>query len=141
MADKNAKGWSGIAAVGVATRWKPGHSANPGAKPKWFKTFQSLCREHSSEAFSVLTGIMNDPQARNSDRIIAAVEVLDRAWGKTRDRVDEEQVDVSRGPLDARAYLSDEELRTVNDISQRVQERILAERNASGSTREPGVDS
>lgn len=42
----------------------------------------ALAREHTRDAITTLTEVMNDPFAENRDRIRAAEQILDRGHGK-----------------------------------------------------------
>ena len=45
-------------------------------------TLSQICKEHAKAAVDVLIEIMNNPNAKDSDRITASVAILDRAYGK-----------------------------------------------------------
>jgi hypothetical protein len=45
-------------------------------------TIRALARTHTRDAFEVLREVMMDSEVTGSTRVIAAMAVLDRAWGK-----------------------------------------------------------
>lgn len=45
-------------------------------------TLSQLCKEHAKPAIKVLLEIMNNPEAKDADRITASIAILDRAYGK-----------------------------------------------------------
>lgn len=45
-------------------------------------TLAKLCKEHAKAAIDILVEVMNNPQAKDSDRITASIAILDRAYGK-----------------------------------------------------------
>lgn len=45
-------------------------------------TLSQLCKEHAKSAVEILIEIMNDKNAKDSDRITASIAILDRAYGK-----------------------------------------------------------
>jgi len=61
---------------------KPGYTGNPGGRPKMPPELREAIQGHSAKAVEVLAGILADPKARASDRIRAAEVILDRAWGR-----------------------------------------------------------
>lgn len=84
---------------GEATRFKSGaewrgnrhgrpRKPPPPAPPPPPKSVKQLAREKSIEAIELLVSVMNDPAARNRDRIGAANAILDRAFGKPTAQVE-----------------------------------------------------
>ena len=60
-----------------------GQVLNPGGRPKALVEIRDLARQHSPEAFARVLTLMrecNNPHVQ----LAAAQEVLDRAWGKSR---------------------------------------------------------
>jgi hypothetical protein len=51
---------------------------------------RKLARSRAAEALEVLAKIMNDEEVTASTRVIAAIEVIDRAWGKARPASDDD---------------------------------------------------
>lgn len=47
-----------------------------------FRSLDSLAREHTETAVSVIHEVMTDPFAENKDRLKAAEQILDRGHGK-----------------------------------------------------------
>lgn len=68
-----------------------GNSGNPTGRPKKKrdKTLQELCKTHSVEAINTLVTIMKSDEVKEADRIKAAKEVLDRAYGRPRQTVEQ----------------------------------------------------
>lgn len=61
---------------------KPGRSNNPNGRPKQPKEFKDIVKNNTVTAINAVIEIMNDPNAKGSDRIKAAEIVMDRAYGK-----------------------------------------------------------
>lgn len=51
------------------------------------KDLRQLFAEHAVNAFEVLLGVMNDPDATDKDKLVASRDLLDRAGYKAIDRV------------------------------------------------------
>lgn len=68
--------------VGVATRWKPGQSGNPGGVTNraLAEATRRLAREHAPDAMQRVIDLMRSPDDRVA--LAAANSVLDRALGK-----------------------------------------------------------
>jgi len=64
------------------TSFKPGQSGNPNGRPKEPKEFKELAKAKSLDALNVVINIMNNDEAKHSDRIKAAEMIIDRAYGK-----------------------------------------------------------
>lgn len=72
--------------------WKPGVSGNPRGRPKVAEEVRTLARAHGQRAFERLLELIDDPDPRVA--LMAAKEVLDRAYGKpaqTKDGDDEDK--------------------------------------------------
>ena len=78
--DKKPSANSTKTAPGVP--FKPGQSGNPNGRPKEPKEFKELAKARSLDALKVVIDIMNNYEAKHSDRIKAAEMIIDRAYGK-----------------------------------------------------------
>lgn len=66
-------------------RWKKGQTGNEkrtGGNRRGADHIRELARQWSQEAIRTLADIMMDEEADASDRVKAAIALLDRAWGK-----------------------------------------------------------
>ena len=61
---------------------KPGRSNNPSGRPKQPKEFKDIIKNNTVAAINAVIGIMNDEDAKPTDRLKAAEIVIDRAYGK-----------------------------------------------------------
>lgn len=68
--------------LGVATRFKPGQSGNPGGRSKRDRQLAELARVHTVDAIAALVEIMRNANAPAAARCTAAAEILDRGWGR-----------------------------------------------------------
>lgn len=87
--------------TGNKTSFKPGQSGNPAGRPRKTpeqKDALAAIRDLAPNAASVLQEIMSDPSAPAAARIRAAVEILDRTYGKaeTPIKVEDEKRDTLR---------------------------------------------
>ena len=57
---------------------------------------RQLARDHAKEALDVLAKIMKDSEVTASTRVIAAIEVIDRAWGKPAQASNDDANDAKR---------------------------------------------
>jgi len=64
------------------TTFKPGKSGNPSGRPKQPKEFKDLVKANTVPALEAVISIMNNKNAKESDRLKAAEIVIDRAYGK-----------------------------------------------------------
>lgn len=69
--------------------FEKGKSGNPNGRPKLTEEFKSALSESTMEALSVIREVMNNPKARNFDRITAAKYVLDKSLGLNYQLFDE----------------------------------------------------
>ncbi len=91
--------------AGLATRFKPGRSGNPGGRPKALAEVQALAAEHTPEAIERLAQLMRTgPEAV---AVRAAEALLDRAWGHPSQPVEHSGSGGTRALVEG---LSDEEL-------------------------------
>lgn len=61
--------------------FKEGQSGNPKGRPVLSGEFKQALSESTMEALSVIREVMNNPKARNFDRITAAKYILDKSLG------------------------------------------------------------
>lgn len=74
------------------TTWKKGQSANPGGRSPRVgpngESLAELARAHTADCVKVLHELMMAVQNEPKDRIVAAVALLDRGWGKPKESVE-----------------------------------------------------
>lgn len=63
-------------------RWKKGESGNPNGRPKIPEDVKEAFKNATPKAIETLQTILDNPEARDGDKIRAAEIILDRAWGK-----------------------------------------------------------
>jgi hypothetical protein len=63
--------------------WRPGHSGNPGGRPKSYKELIAAARAAAPDAFARVVELMNDEDTRVAH--LSAIHVLERAYGKPKD--------------------------------------------------------
>lgn len=83
-----------------SSAWLPGQSGNPGGKPKDLHNMRELARTHTPAAIATLAEIMINPKAKESSRVAAAGELLDRAWGKPTQPIEHQVGEQSIIPMD-----------------------------------------
>ncbi len=67
----------------LAPAWKPGQSGNPGGRPKGIaRRARELLGNDPEQLLTVLLAVAQDEKAKDSDRIAAVREYLDRGWCK-----------------------------------------------------------
>jgi hypothetical protein len=66
---------------GMATRFRPGQSGNPGGRPKGIAAAVKD-RVKPEDLVDILVEVAQDPRAKASERIAAVKELTDRGWGK-----------------------------------------------------------
>jgi len=64
------------------TSWKPGHSGNPGGRPRVVEAVRDIARESTTLAVETLRQICADAEAPHAARVSAASALLDRGWGR-----------------------------------------------------------
>ena len=69
----------------IDTRFKPGQSGNPGGRPRGEHRVRELAQQYTAEALETLVQVMHN--GRPSERVAAAVAILDRGWGKPAQEV------------------------------------------------------
>ena len=68
--------------AGITTNtFRPGHSGNPGGRPKALVQVRELAREYTEEAIQKLVELMRKADSDQA-QILAANSLLDRGWGK-----------------------------------------------------------
>ena len=73
---------------GPGGKWMPGHSPNPGGRPKALTAVVEAARSHTVAAIAALAEINSDPAQPAAARVSAAQALLDRGWGKPAQPVD-----------------------------------------------------
>lgn len=61
--------------------FQAGKSGNPNGRPVLSGEFKQALSESTMEALAVVREVMNNPKARNFDRITAAKYILDKSLG------------------------------------------------------------
>lgn len=75
--------------------WQPGQSGNPSGVAKGYrKDLPKLAREWTEEAIATLAEIMRSSDD-DRNRVVAAVALLDRGWGRPRESKDAEEIAVA----------------------------------------------
>jgi hypothetical protein len=70
----------------VATQFKKGQSGNPSGRARIVGEIRELARAHAGEAFKVVCELLQSADKRV--RMVAAQEILNRAYGKPTQAVD-----------------------------------------------------
>lgn len=78
--------------------FQPGQSGNPGGRPKALKEVEEAAREHTTDAIRTLASICKSRKAPEAARVAAANSLLDRAWGRPKQR--SEQLGPDGQPID-----------------------------------------
>ena len=93
-----------------------GKSGNPGGRPKGaIADLQREMREHAPLAMATLVEICTNKGAKNSDRVAAAREILDRGFGRPVTQIDARVLTAQLGQL-SDADLASLEARLVQQI-------------------------
>jgi len=66
--------------------FQPGQSGNPGGRPKALKDIEEAARAHTEDAIATLAAICKNPSAPDAARVAAANALLDRGWGRPKQR-------------------------------------------------------
>ena len=69
-------------------KFKKGVSGNPKGRPKTPQEFKDLVKANAVPAINTLIQIMNNPKAKDPDRIKAADVIIERAYGKAVQPID-----------------------------------------------------
>ncbi|MDR3537829.1 MAG: DUF5681 domain-containing protein [Acetobacteraceae bacterium] len=78
----------------------PGQSGNPGGRPRALKDVEEAARAHTTDAIRTLASICKSRKAPDAARVAAANALLDRAWGRPKQR--NEQLGPDGVPIGAR---------------------------------------
>lgn len=99
-------------------QFKPGQSGNPTGRPKGQTELKRLARSYTMEAMMKLVNIMQNEEAPFADQRGAAVEILNRGWGKPLQQVETGRPgdfsDLADAELDA--FILDKASQFVEDI-------------------------
>lgn len=79
-----------------------GQSGNPGGRPKALRDVQELARKATPAAIKTLTTIAQGEKFPAAARVSAATALLDRAWGKPCQPVDQGIAHESKVALEVR---------------------------------------
>jgi len=66
--------------------FKPGESGNPGGKQRKSNKASGMCRDNTDKAIQVLIDKLSS--AKEDVQLKAAVEILNRGWGKPQEYVE-----------------------------------------------------
>lgn len=78
-----------------AGMFKPGMSGNPIGRPKTDIKIKELAQQHTEIAIKTLVDIAGNPNANDSARVQAANAILDRAYGKPAQHVENLNMNIS----------------------------------------------
>lgn len=82
----------------VGRPWQKGVSGNPGGRSKTTKQLAKLAREYTDEALATVVSIMRDEGNKPIDRLRAADIILDRGYGKAKQKIELEDAALA-GPV------------------------------------------
>lgn len=102
---------------------RPKGSPNKHTKQeRW--TLAQLCKGHSKRAIEILVEIMDRQDAKDSDRLTAAIAILDRAYGKPISSI--EMLDDNGNAVTPQVcfYIPDNGRKLENDFNDRVYECV-----------------
>ena len=68
------------AEIGVSTRFQPGKSGNPAGRKPLSHDVKTLAKQNTKKAFEKILELIDSTDERVA--LMAAKEVIDRAWGK-----------------------------------------------------------
>lgn len=78
-----------------AGMFKSGMSGNPTGRPKTDIKIKELAQQYTDEAIKTLIDIAKNPKANDSARVQAANSILDRAYGKPAQHIENLNMNVS----------------------------------------------
>lgn len=82
--------------MAVGTPWQPGQSGNPKGRPPGVLA-RDRARALTPEVFAVLEDALKNPK----ERLQACAILLDRAWGKPKEQVEQINYNLDVGGIDA----------------------------------------
>jgi hypothetical protein len=68
------------------SQFRSGQSGNPGGRPKGERSVREIAQQHTAAAMETLVTVMQT--GKNSERVQAAMALLDRGWGKPTQSVE-----------------------------------------------------
>ena len=80
-------------------KFAKGVSGNPSGRPKIPGDVIALAKSHTASAINALAGIVRNPKANATARVLAANSLLDRAWGKAIQRSETRSFNVNLSQL------------------------------------------
>lgn len=96
--------------AGMMQPWKPGQSGNPGGKLKAEIRILDLARSKSEDALKELIRLMEHSEDERI-RYLCAVHILDRAFGKPKERTDKSD--------DKPVFTHEEKIEMLQEIARR----------------------
>lgn len=97
--------------------FKKGESGNPNGRPVLSGEFKQALSESTMEALTVIREVMNNPKARNFDRITAAKYILDKSLGLNYQLFSED--DAEDNSITVRIVKADSQLEKKNKTNKR----------------------
>ncbi len=94
--------------------FKPGQSGNPSGRKPGNKTIRELAKVHSEAALKTLAEIANNPEASDNSRVAACNALLDRAYGRSPQYI--ENVNLGVSYIDYLEMVAKEENEEVKEV-------------------------